>query len=1186
MVAKWGGVAGARRPNKYRRRPCELLYRPSAEAALNASLSPSCAEYLGSPKEAPRPGHKKWQSAKQAKQDEASRWENLLLSVGDALPKTPFESELAGSPIAEGSHSVSRTEDSVSRSRTEDSYSLSSPWDGSRSKSSYTRSYSQSDEKSSEAYRDMSTSRQETVTPSSVTATDADRSFSRPSPVASPESLGLKTHAASPDPARKRSPRDVRSRMLKEYPRKFPIWEPKRVQLWEPRPPGQRPEPSPFTQAIGATPFEMPMKPLLPAASPATPSSPSRPVSPGTAKARLGMAPVLLPEILQDEPLSAIARRLTKALVQLDKSSGRKRFVGITHAERWSAFLAERDKQGRQRLSVADCEALFCESLGAKLSRYEVRVLHRRLDLDSTGFVSHRNLLLLMYRVDLATWPELSPREVGRIVARITEVAERWHRLGGNWFTIFQQTGAGNKICFRDFRDCIRKRFPGLHLSEQELSDHSLCGLWRAYDVAADMETPVQHFMAFLRRQYPKATKAPKGPGLSQAELAQLPALDEEGLRGVATKLCAGLKGHLAKYGFGSGNSAVCESSPKIWQRLWEFTCAIDTRTRITFGELQGIAQRTFKVTIPEDELKAFWHFVDVEWVGEVSLRELGNGIYRLLLRGWPDLEDAEIDRVVVILNVHSEKWHHSAGNWFKVFMTCDEDRSGDLEFEEFNNVVRKSYPGLCIRKSTLDDRLVRGFWKALDADESGTITVQEFMLFMRHHGGDLGLHRVPACFSNKKRASRQHCVHQELGPPPTRSDEELAFIAMQLEKALLRYLGCCGVRCGLADNKWDLLFHGHDLRLTDARHSARHAPKTNFAGFEKVLRQVSVLLKKMKDGDEVRGAGRGIPVLNLEDKELKEPLQDHSVLFPEVTYGDVRALWAVVDRSETGTGGVTAADFKRALYRLEVLTWPEVADPGLLERCVTMISNHAAHVAHKCGSNWYKVFRLFDEDESGRICFDEFREIVRRSNPCLNISKKALPERDLRALWKAMDSDLSGEITVSEFMIFMRRNGAKYVEHRPYASLPKAKAPDASGKACGNVGAADIAKLSAGGILGEKQASMLRDSLSNESTESLQSAYEAWGLPWTGTVSEWDWLQVVRRLLGLPAHQLDDDAVHAVWTTLDEERQGEVEVGRLLELGWEQASIEKPPKSEPCGGAGRPTSSSSSSSAKQESCL
>ena len=67
----------------------------------------------------------------------------------------------------------------------------------------------------------------------------------------------------------------------------------------------------------------------------------------------------------------------------------------------------------------------------------------------------------------------------------------------------------------------------------------------------------------------------------------------------------------------------------------------------------------------------------------------------------------------------------------------------------------------------------------------------------------------------------------------------------------------------------------------------------------------------------------------------------------------------------------------------------------------------------------WIKLFNLVDEDGSGRIAYDEFNKMIRVH---LNLSRKHIPEKRLRAAWKAIDANASGFISVGHFGRFMKK--------------------------------------------------------------------------------------------------------------------------------------------------------------------
>ena len=69
----------------------------------------------------------------------------------------------------------------------------------------------------------------------------------------------------------------------------------------------------------------------------------------------------------------------------------------------------------------------------------------------------------------------------------------------------------------------------------------------------------------------------------------------------------------------------------------------------------------------------------------------------------------------------------------------------------------------------------------------------------------------------------------------------------------------------------------------------------------------------------------------------------------------------------------------------------------------------------------WSKCFKLADTDDSGRIVFSEFTHLF-RSRDGLAMSHDALSEDKLWKLWKALDTDGSGQLSMGEFGAFMRR--------------------------------------------------------------------------------------------------------------------------------------------------------------------
>jgi len=77
---------------------------------------------------------------------------------------------------------------------------------------------------------------------------------------------------------------------------------------------------------------------------------------------------------------------------------------------------------------------------------------------------------------------------------------------------------------------------------------------------------------------------------------------------------------------------------------------------------------------------------------------------------------------------------------------------------------------------------------------------------------------------------------------------------------------------------------------------------------------------------------------------------------------------------------------------------------------------------------SWYACFKNLDTDHSGSINFKEYVALIRTSRG-LNIPPETLSDMKLKSIWKAVDEDNSGLISVGEFGHFMRRGESAAAE-------------------------------------------------------------------------------------------------------------------------------------------------------------
>jgi len=340
----------------------------------------------------------------------------------------------------------------------------------------------------------------------------------------------------------------------------------------------------------------------------------------------------------------------------------------------------------------------------------------------------------------------------------------------------------------------------------------------------------------------------------------------------------------------------------------------------------------------------------------------------------------------------------------------------------------------------------------------------------------------------------------------PLLSQERLRCIKDTLERALADYWARRGVNVNAFSGGWDNFFNE-----ADSRRSKRLSLPELQELLEKRLR--SPLEKK--DDDFIKG--------------VKDVVKG-------VSQDDLRALWANVDID--GSGEITSDEWKLALYRIELQFWPD--DDEVIVADVVDKMSDAAEKWHQAGGNWYKVFTKLDSDHSGSMEFDEMRAMIRRPLPCLAIPPKIISDEGLRRLWKALDADRSGEVTVQEFMVFMRRRGTRQLTRKDGN-----RQRDLSNK--GRLSLSEQPSMCV--YLSEMQALVLCQTLARHSYSTVAAAYKRWDRPFSGSVGELEWLTVTRELLGLSEAQLEDDAVHLVWRIVDPDGVGQVPLEAIFAL-------------------------------------
>eukprot|EP00908_Phaeocystis_cordata_P014396 Transcript_25495.p1 GENE.Transcript_25495~~Transcript_25495.p1 ORF type:complete len:636 (+),score=211.77 Transcript_25495:3-1910(+) len=208
---------------------------------------------------------------------------------------------------------------------------------------------------------------------------------------------------------------------------------------------------------------------------------------------------------------------------------------------------------------------------------------------------------------------------------------------------------------------------------------------------------------------------------------------------------------------------------------------------------------------------------------------------------------------------------------------------------------------------------------------------------------------------------------------------------------------------------------------------------------------------------------------------------------------------------------------------------------------------------------DWYTLFKHMDEDESGRICYDELARAIRS---VLRLDKGSLPDARLQAMWVALDEDSSGFISAGEFGRFMRRGEAEGEIARTRAAKQRAQRRAAHGKDEQRreyeqlVGLDLNAKLAhvtpATEVEVNEAAALLCGRFAALPT--MRSLGGCWfrffnrmDEDGTGRIAYHELAGALRVLLRLDKATLPEVRLQALWRALDDDRSGFISVGEFI---------------------------------------
>ena len=448
-------------------------------------------------------------------------------------------------------------------------------------------------------------------------------------------------------------------------------------------------------------------------------------------------------------------------------------------------------------------------------------------------------------------------------------------------------------------------------------------------------------------------------------------------------------------------------SMNKNWELLFKRLDA-DFSGRLDYAEFVKAVREGLRLDTSDKELQALWTYIDHDKSGEVSLAEFQHGLYLLILEGWEQITDDDLERVVLTLNAAGKKWYHGHFSWYKIFKAIDTDENDRLEYDELERVVRAngSQGGLSLVPEKVADADLRGLWRRLDDDCSGGVSVEEFVGFMRREEAELPeveltqdeLTREEMRAAAEQRAEEARRAHErwleeqgiepkqkyatgrviENQKPSTHEEHELVLPFEQLRGVVIRLHDTMQRVCATWDSKGSM---DKNWRTLFERIDADFSGRLDYLEFLKAVRD-----------------------------ELK---------VPDTTEEELKALWTYIDHDKSGE--VTIAEFQHGLYLLILEGWAPLMDEALGNLILTI--NVAAKKWYHGHFSWYKVFRAIDTDENDRLEFDEFERVIRAngSQGGLSLKPHEASLEALQGLWRRLDADCSGGVSIDEFMHFMR---------------------------------------------------------------------------------------------------------------------------------------------------------------------
>jgi Ca2+-binding EF-hand superfamily protein len=384
----------------------------------------------------------------------------------------------------------------------------------------------------------------------------------------------------------------------------------------------------------------------------------------------------------------------------------------------------------------------------------------------TTDMVTAENFAFGLYRIHLRSWPRIPPSTLRQLVRKIGKRAEKTHGFNGNWGPILAKYDDDDTdtITFNKFHAMIRKPFPGLGFSKDEVTDMDIRSIWRESDEEEDGVQSTSDFGAFLRI-------SAAIPDVSESDGR----LNKEQVRSIILRLLDGLRKWQKTRGVSAEPGASSFADMNLqWCVLFHLADENSNRS-LDVQEFKYAVKHVAKMKdISDMELEGIFRILDLDGSGGLTYEEFALAFYRQEVIWWPCLAEEEIRKAVDVLTKSAIIWLYTYNNkkmgtlsmnWIKVLEAQNVDGApdnyasehqqflqGKFQFNEFVGFIRGKAPGLNISKYNLTDDQARGLWKAIDADRMSKVPTAQIAAFLRTWAKDRPVSPVASASSTKAR--------------------------------------------------------------------------------------------------------------------------------------------------------------------------------------------------------------------------------------------------------------------------------------------------------------------------------------------------------------------------------------------------------------------------------------------------